>query len=169
MLSLFEISVPIFIEKLQILSTLLDQGIAHSNGNEAPLIESRLVADMEPLSYQIRQASLTCKNFVEDLTGHKAPVWENDETTFAGLQGTIAKTIKFLESLDPKVFDDKENADVPLVRGGTVLFPFKGKSYVTGFAIPNFYFHVVTAYALLRKDGVPIGKMDYFGHFGKAK
>lgn len=89
-------------------------------------------------------------------------MWEDNEKTFAELQARLAKTIAYLEALDPKLFDGKDYDEVILATKAGEM-KFTGTSYVLTFAIPNFYFHFVTAYALLRKEGVPIGKGDYLG------
>jgi hypothetical protein len=160
--SLYEVTIPPFIKNLKILSTLLEKGVAHANGNDATLLEARLIADMQPLTYQIQRVSDTSKGLAVRL-GKAAPVsWEDNEKTFPELQERLSKTIKFLEALDSKCMDGLEDAEVVMkTRSGEQKFT--GLSYVNSFAIPNFYFHFVTAYGILRKEGVQIGKNDYLG------
>jgi hypothetical protein len=156
-LSLYEITIPAFLKDLQILSKLLKKGESHVSSPDT-LLGARLIADMEPLTYQIQRVSDTAKG-VAVRVGKAAPVaMEDNEKTFAELQARIQKTIEVLENLDPKSMDGKEDDEVE-VAGRKV----KARDYITGFAIPNFYFHYVTTYALLRKEGVPIGKKDYLG------
>jgi hypothetical protein len=100
--------------------------------------------------------------FAVRVTKAESVSWEDNEKTFAELQERLAKTIAYLEALDPKSFEGKDDAEVILPQRSGEL-KFTGTTYVTKFAIPNFYFHFVTAYGLLRKEGVPIGKGDYLG------
>lgn len=157
-LSLYDISVPVFIRNLRILSSLLTKALAHTSNNEAPLLASRLVADMQPLPYQIQRVSDTAKGLCVRVAKSTPEAWADDETTFEQLQERIAKTIAFLEKVDPKSMDGVEEEEVNFA-GRTM----SAKDYVLNAAVPNFFFHFVTAYGLLRKEGVPIGKQDYFG------
>jgi len=158
--SLYEISVPSFISNLKILSSLLEKGLAA--GKESVLLETKLIADMRGLVYQIQRVSDTAKGLAVRVGGIENVVWEDNETTFPDMQERIKKTIDFLEGVDPKSFEGKEDAEV-VMKTQSGERKFKGQDYVIKFAIPNFYFHFVTAYALLRKEGVPIGKSDYLG------
>ena len=159
-LSLYDITIPVFIRNLRTLSTLLEKGRDHASthSSEAALIEGRLFADMGNLSYQIQRVSDTCKGCAVRVAQATPEVFEDTETTFPELQERIKKTIAFLEKVDPKAMDGREEAEVEVA--GRKL---KGTDFVLGFAIPNFYFHMVTAYGILRKEGVPVGKKDYFG------
>jgi hypothetical protein len=117
---------------------------------------------MHPLTAQIQRASDTAKGVVTRIGGGENVAMPDEEQTIADLKARIAKTIAVLKSADRAAFEDKEGAKVEIVTPNRTLV-FTGKSYVLDFCIPNFFFHVTTAYALLRKEGVPVGKMDYLG------
>ncbi|KAH8597603.1 hypothetical protein B0O99DRAFT_617808 [Bisporella sp. PMI_857] len=161
--SLYEISIPVFVANLKILSSLLTKGIDHVGEEKASeLLNSRLIADMQPLTYQIQRVSDTSKGLATRLSGGKVEnvIWADDENSFPALQARIQKTIAFLEAVPQSAFDGQEDAEIVFkTRSGETKFT--GSSYVLKFAIPNFFFHFVTAFALLRKEGVPIGKNDY--------
>jgi hypothetical protein len=159
-LSFYEITIPPFIRGLKVLSAILEKGRLHASADEASLTESRLIADMGALPFQIQRISDTAKGCAVRV-GKVEPVpMEDNETTFPELQARIAKTIEVLEKVDPKSMDGMEDAEVVMkVRAGEKKFT--GRNYVLNFAIPNFYFHLCTAYAILRKEGVPVGKADY--------
>jgi len=164
-LSMYEVSVPLFIRALRNLSAILDKGVAHAKAegtDPAELIQTRLVADMEPLSAQVQRASDAAKGCVARLAGIEVPSFPDNETTFADLKARIDKTIAFLQEVRPEQFEGSETRTVELkLRVGPLTFD--GKSYLLGFVLPNFYFHVTTAYDILRHKGVQIGKMDYLG------
>jgi hypothetical protein len=157
--SLYEISVPAFIRSLKNLSAILKKAEAYATEKSIDLktfTDAKLVDDMLSLPFQIWTASNTAKNTVQRVAGTPAVPFTDDQKTFPELQDRIAKTIKLLEEVDPKVFEGKEDVEVEM--SGR---KFTGQSYIITFAIPNFYFHVMAAYAILRKEGVPIGKKDY--------
>lgn len=157
-LSLYEVTIPPFIRNLKILSTLLTKSLKHTSNEETTLLASRLVADMQPLPYQIQRVSDIAKGVAVRVAKVTPEAWADDEKTFEQLQARIAKTIAFLEKVDPQSMNDED---------AVVNFDKKdwsAKDYVLNAAVPNFYFHFVTAYGLLRKEGVPIGKQDYFGN-----
>jgi len=165
MLSLYDVSVPVFIRALENLDHILDKGAAYfaeKGRAEGELSESRLIEDMHPLTAQIQRASDTAKGVVTRIGGADNVPMADEEKTIDDLKARIAKTIAVLKSADRAAFDDKEDATVEIVTPSRTLV-FTGKSYILEFCIPNFFFHVTTAYALLRKEGVPIGKMDYLG------
>jgi hypothetical protein len=166
-LSLYDISVPVFIRALENLSQILEKGRTHANEKDLPhatLLEARLFEDMAPLTAQIQRASDTAKGAAVRVGQVANVAMEDSETSFDELQARIAATIAFLEAVPSDSMDGREEAEVILntPKGAMV---FTGKSYVLGFAVPNFFFHVTTAYALLRHQGVPVGKMDYLGKF----
>ena len=154
-LSLYDITIPTFIRNFKILSTLLQKGLTHTSGNEEPLLTSRLIADMHALPAQIQRASDVAKLTAVRLGKIPNEPWEDNEATFADLQERIRKTIAFLEKVDPKSFDgmEEENVSVGPPRNQKIM---TGKDYVLQAALPNFYFHFTTAYALLRREGVPM-------------
>lgn len=165
MLSLYDVSVPVFIRALENLDRLLDKGaayLAEQGRPESELTEARLIADMHPLTYQIQRLSDTAKGTVTRVGGGENVPMADEEVTIADMKARIAKTIDILKAADRAGFDGKEEATIELKTPNRTM-TFTGTTYVLGFAIPNFFFHVSMAYALLRKEGVPIGKTDYLG------
>jgi hypothetical protein len=166
-LSLYDLTVPAFLRAFGNLSAILDKGRAFAEAEgRAPetLTEARLIADMAPLTAQVQRASDTAKGAMVRLGGLENPSFPDTEKSFAEMQGRIEKTMTFLNAVDPAVLDGKEGALVVLKVGGNAV-TFTGRDYVQNFVLPNFYFHITTAYALLRQQGVPIGKRDYLGPF----
>lgn len=167
-LSMHRASVPVFVRALKVLATLLEKGEAHAKAqglDPDTLVAARLAEDMLPLSGQVQRASDASKGAVARLTGVEAPAMADEETTLAQLQKRVADTLAYIESVDPKAFEGSENRTVELkTPGGTLTFT--GEDYLLGFALPNFFFHVVTAYDVLRHKGVQIGKLDYLGPVG---
>lgn len=156
-LSLYDITIPPFIRNLKTLSSLLNKALQHTRLDETSLLASRLIEDMHPLPYQIQRVSDTAKGVAVRVAKIEPQVWVDDETTFEQLQARIAKTIALLEKVEPGSMTDE---DAIVSFGGREM---SAKDYVLHAAVPNFYFHFVTAYGLLRKEGVPIGKQDYLG------
>ena len=164
-LSLYDLTVPVFIRTLNNLSAVLEKGRAFADAqgmDHSVLLEARLYPDMAPLTAQVQRASDTAKGAAVRIGGVANVVMEDKETSFAELQDRIAATIAFLESVPRAAMDGQETAAVELITPGGAI-PFTGQSYVLSFATPNIYFHVTTAYALLRMHGVPVGKLDYLG------
>jgi hypothetical protein len=162
-ISMYQASVPVFGRMLNNLSAILDKGKAHAEARKIDanvLLASRLIADMFPLSRQIQIASDHAKGAVARLAGVEIPKYEDDEQTIEELQARIAKTVAFIEKFTAGEIDGNEEREIVLVmRSGERRF--KGLEYLLGFAIPNFYFHAVTAYDILRQNGVEIGKLDF--------
>lgn len=162
-LSLYDASVPVFIRGFGNLSAILNKGRAHaaaSGMSETELLEARLYPDMGNLITQIQRASDTAKFAVVRVGQVEGPAMADDEATFDDLQARISKTVDFLKSVPPSAFDSREGAQVELKnRGGSRIFT--SQDYLLAFALPNFFFHVTTAYGLLRHKGVPVGKADY--------
>ena len=163
---LYDLTVPVFTRALKALSGLLDKAVAHAGeaGAEA-LLANRLVPDMHPLSKQVQIACDGAKLCVARLSGAEAPVNEDVETTIAELKARIAATLEWIGSVPREAIDGQEDREVVLKFPGGE-WPFKGQAYVIGFALPNFFFHVTTAYGLLRQAGVPLGKRDFLGAAG---
>ena len=163
---LYDLTVPVFTRALSALSGLLDKAVAHAGeaGAEA-LLANRLVPDMHPLSKQVQIACDGAKLCVARLSGAEAPVNEDVETTIPELKARIAATLEWIGSIPREAIDGQEDREVVLKFPGGE-WPFKGQGYVTGFALPNFFFHVTTAYGLLRQAGVPLGKRDFLGAAG---
>ncbi len=159
---LYDASAPVFVRALTNLSALMDKALSQGF-DEAKLLEARLAPDMRPFSAQIQLASDSAKGAVARLSGTENPSMADTETTFAELKGRIDATIAFIQSVDKAAFEGGEDRDVVLKFPGGEQH-FKGGAYLTGFALPNFFFHVATAYGILRNAGVEIGKRDYLGN-----
>jgi hypothetical protein len=165
-LTLYEASIGLIAPMLKNLSGLLDKAAAHctsTGADPATIIESRLAPDMLPFTKQIFIAADMAKGAAARLAGVEIPAYADTETTFAELQARIAKTVAFLESVDVAAVNAADDKAIQLKMGPTAVMDFTGKSYVTTFVLPNVYFHVTTAYALLRMAGVEIGKRDFLG------
>ena len=163
--SLYDAAVPVFESMLKNLSSLLDKGAAHAaaKGYEpAVLLQSRLSPDMFPLVRQVQIATDQAKFGVARLTGVEAAKFADDETTFEQLKARIERTRAFVAGVPREAFEgaDERRVEVP-VRQQTMAF--RGRDFLLHWAMPNFQFHVVTAYAILRHNGVEIGKRDYLG------
>jgi hypothetical protein len=164
-LSFYQASVPVFLRGFDNLSGLLDKAAAHvalSGTAEAALVEARLAPDMYPLARQVQIASDAAKGCVARLAGLDVPSFPDDETTIDELKVRIAKTVEFIKSVDSAAVNAGADRVIEIKLGG-VPTPFTAQAYLLGFAMPNFYFHLTTAYAIMRHNGVPLGKMDYLG------
>jgi len=154
-----------FVRGLKNLSALLEKGAvwAQENGkSEDGVLNTRLAEDMYPLARQVQITSDMSKGAIARLAGIAAPAMEDNEVTFADLQERIAKTLRFIESVDVQQLEGDESREI-VVKGRNHEMKFTAHSYVTVFAVPNFYFHVTTAYNILRHLGVNIGKADFLG------
>lgn len=168
-LSMHRVSVPVFVRALTVLATLLEKGEAHAQAQGiAPeaLVDARLTDDMLTLAGQVQRASDASKGAVSRLTGLDAPALADTETTFGELQRRVADTLAYIQGVDPAAFEGSETrpVEVKTPRGSLT---FTGEEYLLGFALPNFFFHVVTAYDILRHKGVQVGKLDYLGPVGR--
>jgi hypothetical protein len=164
-ISMYQASVPIFLQMLNSLSAILDkaEGFATERKiDSAVLLGYRLAPDMFPLSRQVQIATDQAKGCCARLAGVEIPKYADDETTFADLKARIARTIDFVQGFKPGDIDGSEDRDISLTAGSREL-RFKGQQYLASFALPNFYFHVTTAYAILRHCGLAIGKRDFLG------
>ena len=162
---LHTLTVPVFVRALTNLDAILDKGRAFAADqgiDESELLEARLIGDMGNLVSQIQRASDSAKGVMVRVGGVENVVMEDNETSFDDIKARIARTIDFLRSVPADAINGKEGADV-VVKFPNREFTFDGLSYVLGFATPNFYFHVTTAYDILRMKGVPVGKMDFLG------
>ena len=161
-ISMYRASIPVFIRALGNLSAILKKGEAHEG--IASFIDARLAPDMLTLAGQVQRASDAAKAGAARLGGIDNPSFPDTEKTFAELQARIKKTVDFLQSMKPEQIDGSERKRIEFKAGQREL-KFTGVNYLLGFALPNFYFHVTTAYAILRHKGVQIGKMDYLGSY----
>jgi len=165
-ISMYQASAPRFANTLNNLSAVLDKAAAHCEAKKIdPLVlaGSRLYPDMFPLARQVQIACDNAKGAVARLAGLEVPKHEDTETTLEELKARIAKTIAFVATVKPAQVDGSEEKDIHL-KLGKLEVTWKGMQYLCGFALPNFYFHVVTAYDILRHNGVEIGKRDYIGN-----
>ena len=163
-ISIYQASVPVFVRGLGVLSTLLRKGEEHAGNDAAALIEARLAHDMLPLSGQVQRASDTSKLALERLTGVPSPKMEDDEKTFPELQARIEKTIRFIDGFTQAQLADSAARKIEL-KFGDFKPSFSVDSFLLTFALPNFYFHVTTAYDILRHKGVAVGKRDFLGKY----
>ena len=163
---MYTASVPRFANTLRNLAGILDKAQAHAERLKLdPTVVGslRLIADMFPLARQVQIACDTAKGAVARLAGVEIPKHEDTEKTIEELKARIAKTIAFLESVPQSSLEGAEDREVVMkMRGGEVKYA--GLQYLMGHAYPNFYFHVTTAYNILRANGVEIGKRDYIGN-----
>lgn len=166
-LSMYDASVPVFSRALGQLSHLLDKGLAHAQEqgiDPSVLVNTRLAPDMFPLAGQIQSASDASKLGTARIAGITAPSFPDTETTYPELQQRVARTIEFLQGVDRSLIDGHEERAVTMKVSGNEL-KFTAQRYLLQFALPNFFFHVTTAYAILRHSGVAIGKRDYLGRY----
>ena len=162
---LHALTAPVFVRALTNLDKILDKGrafAAEKGIDEQELLEARLIEDMGNLISQVQRASDSAKGCMVRLGEIENVVMEDNEATFDDLKARIAKTIDFVKSVPADAINGKEDTEVVLKFPNGEL-KFAGRDYLLGFVHPNFYFHVTTAYALLRMKGVPIGKMDFLG------
>jgi hypothetical protein len=164
-LSMHQASIPMFVRMLANLSEILKKAQADAEARKIDLsvfVNARLAPDMHPLSRQIQIATDGVKGCAARLAGVEIPSYPDTETTFEELQARIAKTVAFLESFTPAQIDASESKSIELKLGPNE-FSFSAPDYLFGLVIPNFYFHVTTAYDILRHNGVDIGKRDFLG------
>jgi len=164
-ITMYSASVPVFVRLLGNLSAWLDKAAAHAEAkkfDQSVYITSRLAPDMLPFPNQIQIACDGVKFGVARLSGVEAPKFEDNETTLAQLKERIAKTLAFVQSVDADKIVGTEEKDINVPRRAGVLV-MKGERYLHQFVMPNFYFHVTTAYSLLRHNGVELGKADFLG------
>jgi len=160
----YQASVPVFLRGLANLSAILDKGAEHAKSTKldpAVLIEARLFENMYSLPGQIQRASDTAKGFVARVAQIDNPKMEDNEKTFDELQARIAKTVEFLKSVKPEQIDAGQQREVSIFSNSRGEMKFIGTDYLLNFALPNFFFHVTTAYDILRHKGVPLIKKDY--------
>ena len=164
-ISMYQASAPRFVNILKNLSGILDKAQAHAETKKIDpkvLTAYRLFPDMFPMARQVQVACDTAKGACARLAGVEIPKHEDTEQTFAELKERIARTIEFIGTIKPAQIDGTEDKEIVLKLGGREV-TFKGMQYLFGHALPNFYFHVTTAYNILRHNGVDIGKRDYIG------
>ena len=161
---IYEASVPIFVNGLTNMRGWLDK--AAQEKSETELMEARLAPDMRPLPAQYQMASDSAKNALARLTGTEAPAMPDSEGSFAELKDRCDRTIAYLQSFDPGALDGSDEREVVIRFPNGSGYRFSGDRYLAGFALPNFFFHATTAYAILRNSGVSLGKPDFLQHLG---
>lgn len=162
-LSVYEVATTTFNRGLKGLSGVLAKGEASARDrgfDPAVLLTSRLAPDMFALTRQVQIATDHTKGAMSRLAGRDVPKWEDTEASFADLQARITKALDFIATFSPADLEGGETRSFQMKVGPNVM-DFVGGPYLLGFALPNFYFHMTTAYAILRKNGVSIGKRDF--------
>lgn len=168
-LTMYSASVPVFERMLDNMLHWLDKAAAHAEAKKfdpAVYLSARLAADMLPFPRQVQIATDNAKGCVARLAGVENPRYEDNEATLDELRARIRKTLDFIRSVPKEKFDGADQRDIELPLRGREPLRFKGEDYLRHFALPNFYFHATTTYALLRHYGVDLGKTDYLGPQG---
>jgi uncharacterized protein len=166
-ISMYKSSIPVFIRQLNNLSTILNKGAAYAEARKidpAVFVNARLAPDMFPLARQVQITSDGAKAGAARLAGIEVPSFSDDETTFPQLQERIEKTIKFLQTIRAEQIDGTEEKKITYTQRGKES-NYIGLQYLTDFVLPNLYFHITAAYAILRHNGVDLGKRDFLGEF----
>lgn len=165
-ISMYQVSVPRFINILGNLSNILDKAQAHIDAKKIDatvLTAYRLFPDMLPMSSQVQIACDSAKGAVARLAGVEIPKFEDTEKSLADLKARIARTVAFIQTVKPEQIDGTEGKEIVLKRGDKEV-RYTGMQFLLGHALPNFYFHVTTTYNILRHNGIEIGKRDYLGN-----
>lgn len=163
---MYTASIPPLIKSLTNLRAILEKAAAYAEAKKidpAVLISARLYPDMYPLSRQVQIATDVAKGAASRLAGLEPPKYDDNEATFPELLNRIDKTVALLKSFAPEQIDGSEQKTILLPRHDRVT-EFNGLAYLTDFVLPNVYFHVTTAYAILRHNGLEIGKKDFLGN-----
>jgi hypothetical protein len=157
-------SVPVFVNSLTNMREWLDK--AAQEKDAAALMEARLAPDMRPLPAQYQMASDSAKNALARLTGTEAPSMPDTETSFAELRDRCDRTMDYVKGFDARSLEGSEDREIVIKFPNGTGYRFRGDEYLTGFALPNFFFHNTVAYAILRNAGVSLGKPDFLRHLG---
>jgi uncharacterized protein len=163
---MYSMSIPLFKQMLGGLSSVLQKAEAHANDKKLDhnaLLQARLFPDMFPLVRQVQVATDFAKGVAARLAGIEVPKTEDSEVGFADLQARIVSTLNFIESIDAVKFDGAEVREIVTQAGTPKEKRFTGHSYLVNYGLPHFFFHVTTAYSILRHNGVEVGKKDYIG------
>jgi len=164
-ISMYQASIPVFVRYLSALSAILRKAADHCAAKKidpSVLVTSRLAPDMFALARQIQIATDHAKGAAARLSGNEVPSFPDTEATFDELQARIAKTLDYIQGFKTEQIDGSDEKQINLQAGRQEL-SFKGTEYLTMFALPNFFFHLTTAYGILRHCGVEIGKRDFLG------
>ncbi len=166
-LSMYQASVPAFQKMLTNLKDILKKGEDFAIAKKiepSVMLNARLAPDMFALTRQVQIATDVAKGACARMSGQEIPTFEDKEASFADLYARIDKTLAFIATFKPEQIDGKEDFDITITPGGRTMH-FKGQAYLVNWAMPNFYFHVMTTYTILRHNGVEVGKMDFLGSF----
>jgi hypothetical protein len=166
--SMYSASVPVFRQMLGSLAAILQKAEAHADLKKIDpqaLLQARLFPDMFPLLRQVQVAADFAKGTVARLGGIEVPRYEDVETDFAGLQERIAKTLAFIDSVPREAIEDGADREITVGTGANQRQFDGGRTYLLHYSLPHFYFHATTAYAILRHNGLEIGKKDFIGSF----
>jgi hypothetical protein len=165
--SMYTMAVDSFVPMLEGLAGVLDKGAAHAKSTRTDLVTARLAPDMFPLGKQVQIACDHAKGAVARLMGKEPPKFEDNETTFDELKQRVVKTIAYIKEADAAAFEGAEDRDCSIPTPNNMVIAFNGLQLLRDWALPNFYFHTVTAYDILRHNGVAIGKRDYLPQIAK--
>ncbi len=169
-ISLYTMAVETFVPMLRSLSNILDKGAEHASAKKLDsgvLVKARLAPDMFTLAQQVQGACHHAMDSTARLIGQEPPRFEDNEQTLDELKARIASTIDYLQKAPAGGFEGAENRDITIpVPANNIVFEMNGVQFLRDWALPHFYFHVVTAYDILRHNGVDIGKRDYLSHVG---
>ncbi|MFE8645002.1 DUF1993 family protein [Sphingomonas sp. NCPPB 2930] len=166
--TLYTHSVPVLKQMLTALKTILAQAAEHAAAKSIEpdaLLQARLAPDMFPLLKQVQIAADFARGIAARLAGVEVPKFDGDEKSFADLDALLAHTLAFLDSVDAARFEGRETAEIVLRPGTPKEKKLSGQAYLAHYGLPQFFFHVTTAYALLRHNGLPIGKRDFMGAY----
>ncbi len=164
-ISMYQTSIPVFIHMLTNLNGILDKAAAHAEAKKIDpgvFVEARLFPDMFTFARQIQIATDMVKGCAARLSGTEPPKYEDNETSFAELRERVERTIAYLETFQAARIDGTEEKAITVSVGGRT-FQFTGLGYLLNFVLPNMYFHIAMAYAILRHGGVELGKADFLG------
>lgn len=164
-LAIYDVTVPAFTKLLPALKHVLEKGAADAEARKIDpqvFLQARLAPDMLTLTRQVQICTDQVKGGLSRLAGLEVPSWPDDEASFADLYARVDKTLAFAQGFERAQFEGAEERNIEL-KFPQATFTFVGLDYVIQFVLPNFYFHMTAAYAILRHNGVPIGKRDFLG------
>lgn len=161
-------SVPVFKQILNSLDAILSKAEEHANAKKidtSVFLQARLAPDMFPLIRQVQIAADFAKGVSARLAGVEVPEFEDTEVSFSELRARLAKTLAFIDGLDASLFDGSETREIVLRPGTPKEKKLSGSAYLLGYGLPQFFFHATTTYAILRHNGVELGKRDFMGEY----
>lgn len=167
-ISLYAASVPVFKQMLNSVSDILKKTEEYASAKSITpdaYLQARLFPDMFPLLRQVQVACDFSRGLSARLAGLEVPKFDDSEKTFADLQALIAKTLAFIDGIKPEQIDGQEAREIVLRPGTPKEKKFNGQAYLLSFGLPQFFFHVTTTYAILRHNGIEVGKRDYMGAY----